>query len=110
MNLSQPPDLSISRPLDTIRVKNTSKIQKIEDTPNSIKTNSKELEKNEKYGPGINFAIRAKELEIENAYNDFNILDDKLKNNSLTLAEYKKVNDNTNQLKKKYIEKRTRII
>ena len=105
MNQSRPPDLSISRPLDTTRVKNTSKLQKIEDTPNSIKKNSKELEKNEKYGPGRDFAIRAKKLEIKNAYNDFKKLDDKLKNNSLTLAEYKKISDNIGQLKRSISKK-----
>ena len=92
-------DLSISRPPDTIRVKNTSKIQKIEDTFNSMKKNSKELEENEKYGPGIDFAICTMELEIKNAYNNINILDDKLKNN-LKFAEYKKIIDNIDQLKK----------
>ena len=53
IDLSRSIDLSISRPPDTTRVKNTPKIQKIEDTLNSIKKNSKELEENEKYGPGI---------------------------------------------------------
>ena len=93
-------DQSISRPPDTTRVKDIPKIQKIKDTLNSIKKNSKELDKKEKYGPGISFAILAKELEIKNAYNDINILDDKLKNNNLTLAEYKKIIDNIDQLKK----------
>ena len=63
IDLSRPIDLSISRPPDTTRVKNTPKIQKIEDTLNSIKNNSKELEENEKYGPGIGFAIRARNLK-----------------------------------------------
>ena len=49
--------------------------------------------------------MRAKELEIKNAYNDINILDDKLKNNNLTLAEYKKIIDNIDQLKKVYRKK-----
>ena len=97
-------DLSISRPPDTTRVKNTSTIQKIEDTFNSIKKNSKELEENEKYSPGIDFAMRTKELEIKNAYNNINILDDKLKNN-LKLAEYKKIINNIDQLKKVYQKK-----
>ena len=105
IDLSRPIDLSISRPPDTTRVKNTSKIQKIEDTLNSIKKNSKDLEENEKYGPGLGFTIHAKELEIENAYNDINILDDKLRNDNLTLAEYKKTIDNIDQLKKDILKK-----
>ena len=39
-------------------------------------------------------------MEIKNAYNDINILDDKLNKDNLTLAEYKKVSDNIDQLKK----------
>ena len=39
-------------------------------------------------------------MEIKNAYNDINILDDKLNNYNLTLVEYKKVSDNIDQLKK----------
>ena len=48
--------------------------------------------------------MRAKELEIKNAYNNINILDDKLKNN-LKLAEYKKIINNIDQLKKVYQKK-----
>ena len=107
IDLTRPIDLSISRPPDTTRVKNTPKIQIIEDTLNSIKKNPKELEENEKYGPGIGFAIRAK--EIENAYNDINILDDKLNNNNLTLAEYKKIIDIIDQLKKNIPKKEQEI-
>ena len=92
----RPIHLSISRSPDTTRVKHIAKVQEIEDTINSIKKNLKE---GEKYGPGIGFTILAKELEIKNAYNDINILDDKLKNNNLTLAEYKKIIDNIDQLK-----------
>ena len=104
----KPLDLPISRPPDTPRIKDIPKIQKNEksideemnNTLNSISKN-----KAKSYGPGIGFATRAKELEIENEYNNINKLNDKLKNNDLTLAEYKKISDNIDQLKESISKK-----
>ena len=38
-------------------------------------------------------------------YNDINYLNNKLKNNNLTLAEYKKISNDTDQLKKSISKK-----
>ena len=51
-------------------------------------------------GPGDRFAILVQEDEIENIYNNIDYLSSKLKNNNLTLAEYRKISDDIDKMKK----------
>ena len=73
-------------------------------------------------GAGERFAIRAKELEIENDYDNIKYLENKLNDTSLSFDEHKKILDDISQAKenipkkelelsklKKDLEKRTRI-
>ena len=51
-------------------------------------------------GPGGRLAILVQEDEIKNIYDNIDYLNSKLKNNNLTLAEYKKIIDDIDQMKK----------
>ena len=61
------------------------------------------------FGPGDRFAIRVKELDIENIYNDIKYLENKLKDNNLTVVEYKKTSDDIDQLRKSLLEKQQEL-
>ena len=56
-------------------------------------------------GPGERFAIAVKEEKIKNMYDNIDYLNNKLKNNNLKIAEYKKISDETDQIKKKKTKK-----
>ena len=47
----------------------------------------------------MGFAIQTKKLQIENLYENIELLNSKLKNNNLTLSEFKKTNNDIDQLK-----------
>ena len=91
----KPVDLSVSRP-PNIKV-NVPKIQKSKSIDKDIKKHN-----GLSYSPdaGEKFAIYVKELEIKNARNDVKYFNDRLKDNDLSLAEFKKINDDIDQLKK----------
>ena len=55
--------------------------------------------------PGERFAILARELETKNMYDNIGYLNNKLKDNNLTLAEYKKISDDIGQIKQNIAEK-----
>ena len=97
LSISRPPDIPIKaiKPIKPFEPKKLAN-EEIQDTLSSIEKNT---------GAGERFAISVKELEIENAYKDIIILDDKLENKNLTLAEYKKIIGNIDQLKKVYRKK-----
>ena len=97
----EPVELSVSRASDIEA--NVPKIQKDEKSTN--KDIKKQNELSYGSGAGEKFVIHVKELEIKNAYNDINYLNNKLKNNNLTLAEYKKISNDTDQLKKSISKK-----
>ena len=49
-------------------------------------------------GAGERFAINTKELEIQNLYYIVNMLENKLENNNLPLAELKKISDDIKKI------------
>ena len=55
--------------------------------------------------PGEKFAILAREEETKNMYDNIGYLNNKLKDNNLTLAKYKKISDDIDQIKKYIAEK-----
>ena len=49
--------------------------------------------------PGDRFDILVREDEIKNIYNNFKFYENKSKHNNLTLAEYRKINNDIDQMK-----------
>ena len=49
--------------------------------------------------PGDRAAVRVKELTVENIYDDIKFLKNKLKDNNLTVSEYRKISDDMDQLR-----------
>ena len=88
---------------------------------NTKKTTNKELEDADNIlaeyvkkvctgpGAGERFAILAKESEIEYDYNNINMLNDKLNNNDLNFAQYKKISDNIDQIRKNIPKKEQKL-
>ena len=57
-------------------------------------------------GPGIRFAIRTKEFDIENDYDDIKYLENKSHDTSLSFDEHSKIFNNIIQIKKIYLNKK----
>ena len=83
-----------------------SRTRKINIPVNTRKTNNRKLEdeyiKKGSTGPGARerFAILTKEYETENDCNNIKYLNKRLKDNSLNLAEYNKISDDIDKIKK----------
>ena len=60
-------------------------------------------------GAGERFAILVMEDEIKNMYDNVEYLNNKLKDNSLTLAEYKKISDDIDKIKKSILTKEQKL-
>ena len=55
-------------------------------------------------GAGHRAAVRVKELTVENIYDNIKFLENKLKDNNLTVAEYKKISDDIYELRKSLLK------
>ena len=76
----------------------------------TIKDSDKQSKPSESgFGPGDRFAIRVKELDIENIYNNIVYLENKLKDNNLKVPEYKKISDDIDQLRKSLLKKQQEL-
>ena len=60
-------------------------------------------------GAGTRSAIKIKELDIENSYDNIKYLESKLLDNTLTYDEYSKIIDNIDQINKNIPKKEKRI-
>ena len=96
----EPVDLSISRP-PNIRpnIPSVKKNKRLKNLSDSFRKTIKEIENLEKRRPGVGetFAIQTKKFKIENLYVNMEHLNSKLKNNNLTLCEFKKINNDIDQ-------------
>ena len=98
-NMLRPNCNQLSR---TQKTKKSSKI--LSNVINTLDSTIKNLNKPSKpsepaFGPGDRFSIRVKEMDVENTYDNIKYLENKLKDNNLTISEYKKISDDINQLR-----------
>ena len=76
---------------------NVPEIEKIKDSLDKPSKPSKPPERG--LAPGDRFVVKVKEMGVENTYDNIKYLENKLKDNNLTVSEYRKISDDINPLR-----------
>ena len=109
VGLSEPADFSDLRRPNRNQLSKTQKTKKsskiLDDNMSSLDSTIEILNKPSELsepgtGAGERFAISVKEMTIKDMHDNNKYLENKLKNNNLTLAEYRKISDDIDQKKK----------
>ena len=118
VDTSKPKDYSSMFRSNRNRLSRTQKTKKsskvLDNVLSNLDSTIKDIDDSSKpSGPGVSagerFAIGVKELDIENTYDNIKYLENKLKDNSLAISEYKKMSDDIDELKKNLLKKQQEL-